>query len=108
MGRTIIVENKPGASTTIGTDIVAKAKPDGNTILLTIPLLLQTHHLFKKLPYGPLKDIVPIVDLVKSPLWIAVRVANTTAQETRMKQLCFMPSWQDNPLAKNCGCSCSP
>ena len=38
----------------------------------------------------------------------AFRVANTTAQETRMKQLCFMPSWQDNPLAKNCGCSCSP
>ena len=37
-----------------------------------------------------------------------LRVANTTAQETRMKQLCFMPSWQDNPLAKNCGCSCSP
>ena len=39
---------------------------------------------------------------------LLLRVANTTAQETRMKQLCFMPSWQDNPLAKNCGCSCSP
>lgn len=41
-------------------------------------------------------------------LLTSIRVANTTAQETRMKQLCFMPSWQDNPLAKNCGCSCSP
>ncbi len=79
LGRTIIVENKPGGSTTIGTDIVAKAKPDGNTILLTIPLLLQTHHLFKKLPYDPLKDIVPVVDLVKSPLWIAVSTQKTQA-----------------------------
>ena len=79
MGRTIIVENKPGGSTTIGTDIVSKAKPDGNTILLTIPLLLQTHHLFKKLPYDPLKDIVPVVDLVKSPLWIAVSTQKTQA-----------------------------
>lgn len=55
--------------------------------------------------YQWLKDqVVSFEDLKASML----RVANTTAQETRMKQLCFMPSWQDNPLAKNCGCSCSP
>lgn len=77
--RVIIVENKPGGSTTIGTDVVAKSKPDGNTILLTIPLLLQTSYLFKKLPYDPLKDIVPVVDLVKSPLWIAVSTQKTQA-----------------------------
>ncbi|MCT9812766.1 tripartite tricarboxylate transporter substrate-binding protein [Acidovorax sp. Be4] len=77
--RVIIVENKPGGSTTIGTDVVAKSRPDGNTILLTIPLLLQTSYLFKKLPYDPLKDIVPVVDLVKSPLWIAVSTQKTQA-----------------------------
>lgn len=79
LDRVIIVENKPGGSTTIGTDVVAKSKPDGNTILLTIPLLLQTSYLFKKLPYDPLKDIVPVVDLVKSPLWIAVSTQKTQA-----------------------------
>ncbi|NMM89245.1 extra-cytoplasmic solute receptor [Rhodococcus sp. SRB_17] len=79
MRRTIIVENKPGGSTTIGTDFVAKAKPDGNTILLTIPLLLQTYYLFNKLPYDPFNDIKPVVDLVKSPLWIAVSTQKTSA-----------------------------
>ena len=79
MGRTIIVENKPGASTTIGTDFVVKSKPDGNTILLSIPLLIQTYYLMKKLPYDPFTDLMPIVDLVKSPLWIAVSTQRTSA-----------------------------
>lgn len=56
-----------------------------------------------------MENIVQTFDLVVIGAGPAgLRVANTTAQETRMKQLCFMPSWQDNPLAKNCGCSCSP
>ena len=79
LDRTIIVENKPGASTTIGTDFVVKSKPDGNTILLTIPLLIQTYYLFKKLPYDPFTDLAPIVDVVKSPLWIAVSTQRTSA-----------------------------
>jgi len=80
LDRTIIVDNKPGGSTTIGTDFVAKAKPDGNTILLSIPLLIQTYFLFKKLPYDPFNDLVPIVDLVRSPLWIAVSTQKTSAR----------------------------
>ncbi|QNN59094.1 tripartite tricarboxylate transporter substrate binding protein [Diaphorobacter ruginosibacter] len=79
LDRNIIVENKPGGSTTIGTDFVVKSKPDGNTILLTIPLLIQTYYLFKKLPYDPFNDLLPIVDLVKSPLWIAVSTQRTAA-----------------------------
>lgn len=79
MNRTIIVDNKPGGSTTIGTDFVAKSKPDGNTILLSIPLLLQTYFLFKKLPYDPFNDLTPVVDLVRSPLWIATSTQKTSA-----------------------------
>lgn len=79
LDRTIIVDNKPGASTTIGTDFVAKSKPDGNTILLNVPLLIQTYYLFKKLPYDPFADLVPVVDLVKSRLWIAVSTQKTKA-----------------------------
>lgn len=79
MNRTIIVDNKPGGSTTIGTDFVAKARPDGNTILLSIPLLIQTYFLFKKLPYDPFNDLTPVVDLVRSPLWIAVSTQRTSA-----------------------------
>lgn len=40
--QTVIVENKPGASTIIATDLVAKSKPDGYTILLNVPLIVQT------------------------------------------------------------------
>lgn len=83
LDRTIIVENKPGASTTIGTNIVAKADPDGNTILLTIPLLIQTYYLFNKLPYDPFNDLTPIVDLVKSPLWLAVSTQRTSAKNIK-------------------------
>lgn len=77
--KTIIVENKPGGSTTIGSDLVAKAKPDGNTILLSIPLLIQTYFLMKKLPYDPFTDLTPVVDLVRNPLWIAVSTQKTAA-----------------------------
>ena len=50
--QTVIVENKPGASTIIATDLVAKSKPDGYTILLNVPLIVQTASLFKKLQIG--------------------------------------------------------
>lgn len=80
MKRTIIVENKPGGSTTIGSDLVARAKPDGNTILLSIPLLIQTYYLMNKLPYDPFTDLVPVVDLVRSPLWVAVSTQKTSAK----------------------------
>lgn len=79
MRRPIIVDNKPGGSTTIGTDFVAKSKPDGNTILLSIPLLVQTYYLMKKLPYDPFTDLVPVIDLVRSPLWVAVSTQKTSA-----------------------------
>lgn len=79
MRRPIIVDNKPGGSTTIGTDFVAKAKPDGNTLLLSIPLLIQTYFLMKKLPYDPFNDLAPVIDLVRSPLWIAVSTQRTSA-----------------------------
>ena len=85
MKRTIIVENKPGGSTTIGSDLVARAKPDGNTFLLSIPLLIQTYYLMKKLPYDPFTDLVPVVDLVRSQLWVAVSTQKTSA--TRLSDL---------------------
>ena len=46
----MVVDNKPGASTVIGNDLVAKAPPDGHTLLVNIPLLLQSSALLSKLP----------------------------------------------------------
>lgn len=80
----MVVDNKPGASTVIGNDLVAKAAPDGHTLLVNIPLLLQSSALLSKLPYDPLRDLVPVTTLVSAPLWLAVstaRVPGTTLAE---------------------------
>src|SRR5207342_2922516 len=70
---TFLVENKPGASGNLGTDIVAKATPDGSTIGVSIggPLAINTL-LFSNLPYDPRKDIAPITQLVTQPSVLAV------------------------------------
>jgi tripartite-type tricarboxylate transporter receptor subunit TctC len=68
-----VVENKPGASGNLGTDIVAKAVPDGSTLGVSIggPLAINTL-LFSRLPYDPRKDIEPITQLITQPSVLAV------------------------------------
>ena len=68
-----LVENKPGASGNLGTDMVAKATPDGSIIGVSIggPLAINTL-LFAKLPYDPRKDIAPIAQLVTQPSVLAI------------------------------------
>ncbi|MGH6641503.1 MAG: Bug family tripartite tricarboxylate transporter substrate binding protein [Bradyrhizobium sp.] len=58
---TVIVENKPGAGTTLGADLVAKSEPDGYTLLMATSTTLAINKaLYKKLPYDPVKDFAPI------------------------------------------------
>ncbi len=68
-----VVENKPGASGNLGTDVVAKAAPDGSTLGVSIggPLAINTL-LFSKLPYDPRKDIAPVTQLITQPSVLAV------------------------------------
>ncbi|UUZ69742.1 tripartite tricarboxylate transporter substrate binding protein [Polaromonas sp. P2-4] len=80
----VIVDNKPGASSVIGSDMVAKAPPDGYTILLNVSLLVQTPSLYSKLPYDPLVDLTPVTDLSNSALWFAV--STTKVQERSLKE----------------------
>ncbi len=72
-GQTFIVENKPGASGNTGTDIVARAEPDGTTIGVSIggPLAINTL-LFGNLPYDPKKDLSLISMLVTQPSALAI------------------------------------
>ena len=66
LGVSVLVENKPGASSIIGTDAMAKSAPDGYTILMTNRAITVNPWLFK-LPYDTAK-ITPVTQLVSSPL----------------------------------------
>ena len=68
MGQQVVVDNKPGASTIIGTDLLAKAPPDGYTIGLITDSHAINPTFFPKLPYDPVKDFAPVTQLVFVPL----------------------------------------
>ncbi|MCR6481141.1 tripartite tricarboxylate transporter substrate binding protein [Variovorax sp. ZS18.2.2] len=73
LGQQIVVDNRPGASTNIGADIVAKSKPDGYTILSADNAVLAfNEHLFSKLPFNPEKDFTYIGAIGKFPLALVV------------------------------------
>lgn len=60
LGKSIVVENKPGASGNIGTLAVAQARPDGCTLLMNGTVIATFVHSFPKLGYDPFKDLVPV------------------------------------------------
>jgi len=84
LGQSVILENKPGASTNIGNEYVAKSSPDGYTLLAnTIPLVANIS-LYSKLGYDPEKDFIPISMMASSPSMIAV---NANVPVKNMKEL---------------------
>lgn len=72
-GKSVVVDNRPGASGNIGTSAIVRAKPDGYTIGLGNFAPLATNPaLYEKLPFDPQKDVQPIALLEKGPLVLAV------------------------------------
>ena len=73
LGVAVIVENKPGAASTLGTDAVAKAAPDGYTVLLTTSLpMTVAPHLLPKMPYKAATDFVPVAQLYRGGSFVIV------------------------------------
>ena len=60
LGQPVIVENKPGASGNIGADQVAKAAPDGHTVMVSANTLLIAANLYKNVPFNPVTDFTPV------------------------------------------------
>jgi len=76
LGQQIIIDNRPGASTNIGADLVAKSKPDGYTIMSADNALLAfNEYLYSKLPFDPTKDFSYVGAIGKFPLALVVNPA---------------------------------
>ena len=82
LGAPIVVDNRSGASTMIGTDVVAKAAPDGYTLLIVPTTFTVNAALNEKLPFDPERDFEPITILVKNPLLFSI---NSPCRRTRWR-----------------------
>lgn len=76
-GQPVVVENRPGASGSLGMDLVAKAAPDGHTVAFAAisPLTLNPH--LQKVAYDPLKDVAPFAQAMYSPVYVIATSAFT-------------------------------
>lgn len=84
IGQSVVIENKPGAAGNLGADAVAKAPPDGHTLLLMdVGSLATAPSLFSDLTYDPIKDLAPVSMVMFGPYVLAVHesIPAKTAQE---------------------------
>jgi len=84
LGQTFVVVNRPGASTIVGTESVARARPDGYTLLLTSISLAANPSLFKDIPFDAQKDLAPISLIANAP---TILVATKALPVTTVPQL---------------------
>ena len=75
LGQPVVIDNRPGASGTVGSDLVAKARPDGYTILMTLTSHTTTPSMYAKLPYDAIKDFAPVSMVTSAPLILLVNPA---------------------------------
>lgn len=88
----VVVENRAGASGILGNDVVAKAVPDGYTVLIGISTLVRMPHLNPKLPYDVLRDFTPVAQLALSSnlsAWCARHRSGSTDAATSPWPACF-------------------
>jgi tripartite-type tricarboxylate transporter receptor subunit TctC len=98
-GEAVVIDNRPGANTLIGAQFVAKAVPDGYTLLMAIDsTLVMNQYLYASLPYDPLNDFVPITLVAKTMDLLVVNTASDikTGQDLIAKA-------KTSPGKLNCG-----
>jgi len=76
LNQTVVIENRPGATGNIGNDYVAKSAADGYTVLMQGTIIGMFPHIFQKLSYDPLKDLVAVGGVAESPNVVVVNVAS--------------------------------
>ena len=99
-GQQVIVENRPGGGTVIGTDLVAKSVPDGYTLLMVSTSTVTAPTLLPKLPYDTLRDLAPVIQLVSSPNVLAV---HPSLPATSVRELITLARARPNQVAFGSG-----
>ena len=72
LGQPVVIDNRSGATTIIGTELAAKSPPDGHTLLLISTTHAVNPSLFAKLPYDPIRDFAPVTLIAATPFMLAV------------------------------------
>jgi len=73
LGQTVVVDNRPGSNGNLATEMAARAAPDGHTLILSADAqIVISPHLYRKLPYDPLRELVPVASLVSTQMLLAV------------------------------------
>jgi tripartite-type tricarboxylate transporter receptor subunit TctC len=95
LGQPVIIENKPGAGSTIGTDYVAKSKPDGYTFAIVSTTHVSSPWLYKSIPYDAIKDFTPVMKLVEGPY---VMIANPGVPAKSVAELLALAKAQPDKI----------
>jgi tripartite-type tricarboxylate transporter receptor subunit TctC len=99
LGQPVIVESKPGAGATLGADVVAKARPDGHTLLVGAVHHTIATSVYKKLPYDFQKDLTPVTMIALVPNVLVVN-ANNPAKT--------WPTWSSRPRPSRASSATAP
>jgi tripartite-type tricarboxylate transporter receptor subunit TctC len=99
-GQTVLVDNRTGAGGNIGSDAVAKSAPDGYTLLMASPANTINPSLYAKMPYDPMRDLVPIALIGSVP---AVLIASRALPVQNVKQLVALAKAQPGALTYGSG-----
>lgn len=101
LGQEIAVENRPGAGAIIGTNIVAKAAPDGYTLLLGATQTAINPTLYSKLPYNTLNDLAPVARISSQPLMLVI--SSTIPAKTIPELIAYAKSKPGQPNYSSTG-----
>ena len=95
LGQPFVIENRPGASTNIGTEAVVRAPPDGYTLLLVASVNAINATLYDKLSFNFIRDIAPVASIIRQPLIMLVNPSLPVQDGSRVHRLRQGQSGQD-------------
>ena len=96
MGQTFVVDNRPGATGTIGSEIAARSPADGYTIMVNSATHVANAHMYKKLPYDTMRDFIGILPLATQ---VGMLVVHPSLPATSLKQLVTLAKARPNEIA---------